>query len=92
MRIPDYNRMREALAFYESENISKPDLYEALLLGVTGYRDYEDEEVITLFVDIWGANQIPKKKPEKPTRKKNTTKNQCTECGYLICVCKPVVN
>ena len=92
MRIPDYNRMREALAFYESENISKADLYEVCLLGKHGYRDCEDEEVINLFVDIWGVSQIPKRKADTPTRKKNTTKNQCTDCGYLICVCKPVVN
>jgi len=91
MRIPDYNRMREALAFYESENISKADLYEVCLLGKHGYRDCEDEEVINLFVDIWGVSQIPKRKADKPT-KQHKGKNQCTDCGYAVCVCKPVTN
>ena len=59
-RIPDYDKMRQDLALYESEQIDRKDLSEILLYGACGYDQCEDEEVLSLYVDCFGATKIPK--------------------------------
>ena len=59
-RIPDYEKMREELALYEADNLGRSDLSDILLFGTSGYRQMEDEDVISIYVDVLGAKQIPK--------------------------------
>ena len=85
MRIPNYNRMREMLAESEADSIQEGDLVEVLLHGCQGYESEPDEDILEEFIRCYGQHEIPKTKIE-------IHKQQCTECGYVVCVCKPVVN
>ena len=85
MRVPDYDTMRIMLAESEAENIDGNDLVELLLNGCDGYMEESNEDILDDFIGCYGENKIPKTKLE-------VDKQQCTECGYLVCVCKPVVN
>ena len=85
MRVPDYDTMRIMLAESEAENIDGNDLVELLLYGCDGYMEESNEDILDDFIGCYGENKIPKVKIE-------VNKQQCTECGYLVCVCKPVVN
>ena len=85
MRVPDYDTMRIMLAESEAENIDGNDLVELLLNGCDGYMEESNEDILDDFIGCYGENKIPKVKIE-------VNKQQCTECGYLVCVCKPVVN
>ena len=55
----DYNKMREALACYEAEQLQPKDVYELLLYGIAGYDDNTNREVEDMFVGLWGKEQIP---------------------------------
>ena len=57
--VKDYNKMRAALACYEAEQLTTEDVYELLLYGLPGYEDNTNEEVLNMFVGLWGQKQIP---------------------------------
>ena len=57
----DYKRMRECLACKEAEEMPISELYDILLFGTTGYDGCDDEEIETLFISIWGEEQVPTK-------------------------------
>jgi hypothetical protein len=86
MRIPDYEIMRDKLAEYETECAEGDTIYDIIRYGnMGGWEAMQDEEVLESFIDYFGEKKIPKTKIE-------IHKQQCTECGYVVCVCKPVVN
>ena len=81
MRIPDYNKMREMLAEWEAESIQEGDLVEVLLHGCQGYVSESNEDIMEEFIGCYGTHEIPKKKID-------LSKQQCTTCGNLVCICK----
>ena len=81
MRVPDYNKMREAIACHEAETRETSDIYEILLFGIKGYNDIDNDTIMDIFTDYWGTYQITKKKID-------IDKQQCTTCGNLVCICK----
>ena len=83
MRLPDYDKMREMLAESEADSIQEGDLVEVLLDGCKGYVNESNDDILEEFIGCYGENRIPKIKLE-------VNKQQCKECGYLVCVCKPV--
>lgn len=83
MRVPDYDRMREMLAEWEAESIQESDLVDILLNGCQGYDAESNDDIMEEFIGCYGEHRIPKIKIE-------TDKQQCKECGYLVCICKPV--
>ena len=83
MRIPDYDKMREMLAEWEAESIQEGDLVEILLNGCQGYVSESNEDIIEEFLGCYGEHKMPWIKIE-------VDKQQCKECGYIVCVCKPV--
>lgn len=83
MRVPDYDRMREMLAEWEADSIQESDLVEVLLHGCQGYDAESDEDIFEEFLGKYHKSEIPKIKLE-------VNKQQCKECGYLVCICKPV--
>ena len=91
MRIPDYNKMRDMLAWREADCLTQSDIYEILYYGSDGYDKQKDDDILHEFTIIFGTHQIPKRKADKPT-KQHKGKKQCTDCGYAVCVCKPVTN
>ena len=83
MRVPDYDRMRVMLAEWEAESIQESDLVDILLNGCQGYDAESNDDIMEEFIGCYGEHRIPKIKIE-------TDKQQCKECGYLVCICKPV--
>ena len=81
MRIPDYHQMRVMLASSEAENINGNDLVEILLNGYYGYMKESNEDILEEFIGCYGTNKIPKKEID-------ISKQQCTTCGNLVCICK----
>lgn len=65
MRKPNYDKMREMLAFYEAETMQTSDLYEVFFYGTTGYKDISDDETMKLFLEIWKPSKLPKIKVEE---------------------------
>ena len=57
----DYKRMRESLACYEAEQMPRSALYELLLFGTEGYAVLPNKHIETMFINIWGKDQIPVK-------------------------------
>ena len=83
MRIPDYDKMRVMLASSEAENIDGNDLVELLLDGCQGYVNESNEDILEDFIGCYEAHRMPWIKLE-------VDKQQCKECGYIVCVCEPV--
>ena len=83
MRVADYDTMRVMVAEREAENMDGNDLVEMLYSGYDGYKYESDEDIMDIFLQMYEARDIPKIKLE-------TGRQQCKECGYLVCVCKPV--
>ena len=83
MRVPDYDKMREMLAESEADSIQEGDLVKVLLNGCKGYVKESNEDILEEFIGCYGENRIPKIKLE-------VNKQQCKECRYVVCVCKPV--
>ena len=66
MRRPDYDKMREMLAYHEADTIQASDMYEILLDGCQGYNGIKDnDEIMDLFLQIWQTSKIPKIKVEE---------------------------
>ena len=65
MRKPDYDKMKEMLAYYEAETMQTSDLYEVFLHGTVGYSDISDDEAMKLFLEIWQPSKLPKIKVEE---------------------------
>ena len=66
MRRPDYDKMREMLAYYEADTIQTSDMYEILLDGCQGYNGIKDnDEIMKLFLEIWQPSKLPKIKVEE---------------------------
>ena len=83
MRVPDYEQMRHKLASYYADNYGEQDVYDMVMHGFQGFEHESNEEILETFVNMFDAKDIPKIKLE-------TGRQQCKECGYLVCVCKPV--
>ena len=83
MRLPDYDKMRIMVAEVEAENMDGNELVEILYSGYDGYKYESDEDIMDIFLQLHEGKDIPKIKLE-------VNKQQCKECGYLVCVCKPV--
>ena len=83
MRIPDYDKMRHMIAESCAEKLCQADIYDMLMHGHLGYDRESNPDILELFLEWFEAKDIPKIKIE-------TDKQQCKECGYLVCVCKPV--
>ena len=84
MRIPDYDKMRVMVAEREAENMDGKEMVEILYSWNNGYNNESDEDIFDIFRCIYDEKDIPKKKLIE------IDKQQCKECGYLVCVCKPV--
>ena len=65
MRKPNYDKMREMLAFYEAETMQTSDIYEVLMYGTSGYFEMSDEKTMDLFLEIWKPSKLPKIKVEE---------------------------
>ena len=83
MRGPDYDKMRIMVAEREAENMDGKEMVEILYSGNNGYNNESDEDILDIFLQLHEGKDIPKIKLE-------VNKQQCKECGYLVCVCKPV--
>ena len=81
MRVPDYHQMRIMLAESEAENINGNDLVELLLNGYDGYMEESNEDILEDFIGCYGTHEIPKKTID-------ISKQQCTTCRKLVCICK----
>ena len=61
-----------------------PD-YKAMRWELVDYvvKIHADSEILELYTNMFGHHKIPKTKLE-------VNKQQCKECRYVVCVCKPV--
>ena len=59
-RIPDYEQMRVMLATAEAENMNGNDLVELLLRGYDGYESDGDEDILDIFISVFGEHKVPK--------------------------------
>ena len=59
-KIPDYDKMRIMLAEQDAENLQESEIVDILLYGNTGLDDESHEDILEMFVDIFGTHQIPK--------------------------------
>ena len=59
-RIPDYQQMRVMLATAEAENMNGNDLVEILYSGYDGYKYDSDEDILYMFLSVFGKHKVPK--------------------------------
>ena len=61
-RIPDYDKMRDMLAEYETECAEGDTIYDIIRYGnMGGWEAMTDEEVLESFVEYFDSYKIPKK-------------------------------
>ena len=59
-RIPDYEQMRVMVATAEAENMNGNDLVEILYSGYDGYKYDSDEDILYMFLSVFGKHKVPK--------------------------------
>ena len=59
-RMPDYKQMRVMLATAEAENMNGNDLVEILYSGYDGYKYDSDEDILYMFLSVFGKHKVPK--------------------------------
>ena len=59
-RIPDYEQMRRMLAEQDAECLQESDIVDILLEGNKGYDSESNEDILEIFVDVFGEHKIPK--------------------------------
>ena len=59
-RIQDYQQMRVMLATAEAENMNGNDLVEILYSGYDGYKYDSDEDILYMFLSVFGKHKVPK--------------------------------
>ena len=75
-RIPDYEEMRLMLCEREAENMDGNDIVNILYRGFDGYKYASDQNIIDIFVQMYGPKHIPKKPLTKEEMNKMALENE----------------